>query len=283
MLSGDSAHNSFVTAVSTYLLFLSERGGQRTSKRPDPWTPELDLIWRPFLESEHPLLISLGTPMFTKFQGMFFRDPKMNDWSDAENSDEVRLLKRDFHSDHAVPAYPYTGVGEATGAFLLCRLLQQRKSSMSVKRGNVLTWDDIRENDLIFVGPPKFNRHLVDLPTGDGFVMETGAIRNLRPRSGEQEVYRNSWTADHMELLEDYALIYALPGLHDHGRLLVLASGSSEATWAPPVRDPTRYARQLVSQVREPSGRIPRGYQVVVTFDSNHEYPRSLRHPSDSG
>ncbi|HSB16847.1 MAG TPA: hypothetical protein VLE22_20515 [Bryobacteraceae bacterium] len=26
------------------------------------------------------------------------------------------------------------------------------------------------------------NRHLEDLPAGDGFVMETGTIRNLRPR-----------------------------------------------------------------------------------------------------
>ncbi len=186
----------------------------------------------------------------------------------------MRLLKRDFHSDHAVPAYPYTGVGEATGAFLLCKLLQQRKSGMSVKRGNVLTWDDIRENDLIFVGPPKFNRHLEDLPAGDGFVMETGTIRNLRPRPGEQEVYRNSWTADHMELQEDYALIYALPGLHDHGRLLVLASDSSEATRAASeyVTQP-EYARELVSRVREPSGRMPRGYLVVIHVQFKSQVP----------
>jgi len=31
------------------------------------WTPELELIWRPYLDGSRPVLITIGTPLFTKF------------------------------------------------------------------------------------------------------------------------------------------------------------------------------------------------------------------------
>ncbi|MCP5109250.1 MAG: hypothetical protein GY953_00280 [bacterium] len=43
------------------------------------WTPELESIWRPYIESERPTLVALGAPLFTKFSGGFFRSPRINE------------------------------------------------------------------------------------------------------------------------------------------------------------------------------------------------------------
>ena len=54
----------------------------------DSWSPELEALWGPFLESKRSMLICLGTPLFVRFPGFgFFRDPKANDW---QESSEVR-------------------------------------------------------------------------------------------------------------------------------------------------------------------------------------------------
>ena len=57
------------------------------------WNAELELLWQPYLEGSRPTLIVFGAPLFTKFSGGFFRDPKLNRWEDAEPSGRVRLLQ----------------------------------------------------------------------------------------------------------------------------------------------------------------------------------------------
>ncbi|MCI0420574.1 MAG: hypothetical protein L0312_15340, partial [Acidobacteria bacterium] len=89
---------------------------------PGPWTPELQAIWKPYLESSRPVLLALGTPLFTKFSGAFFRSPSINDWEEAQKSEQLPFLQRSFRSSYALPWYSFTGVGEATGAFLLSKL-----------------------------------------------------------------------------------------------------------------------------------------------------------------
>jgi hypothetical protein len=104
------------------------------------WSSELETIWRPFLDGKRPVVISLGTPLFTKFTGGgFFRDPKVNDWEQAQKSARVRELRQTLKSSYASPAYNYTGVGEATGAFLLGRLLFTRRPDLILKRSVTLS------------------------------------------------------------------------------------------------------------------------------------------------
>jgi hypothetical protein len=178
---------------------------------PGPWTPELQAIWKPYLESSRPVLLALGTPLFTKFSGAFFRSPRINDWEEAQKSEQLPLLQKSFRSSYALPWYSFTGVGEATGAFLLSKLLHMRKPNMVLKRSSALSWDDIQYHNVIFVGSPKFNPHLKDFPSKRDFVIEGGAIRNLRPQPGEQGEYRDVWKTK-VELVEDYALIGRSPG-----------------------------------------------------------------------
>ncbi len=229
------------------------------------WTPELELIWQPFLESDRPVLISMGTPLFTKFSGAFFRSPKINELETAVGSEQIEGLRRHLGSSYALPWYGFTGVGEATGAFLLSRLLHGRKPDLYLQRSSALKWDDIRRSDVIFLGSPKFNVQLKNLPIEWEFVIEGGSIINLRPRPGEQQMYGDRWGVTKDILLEDYALVSRLPGLHGHGEIMVLASSASEGTWAAVeyVTQPG-YARDLVQRLRQPDGTVPKAFQVLV-------------------
>jgi len=238
------------------------------------WTPELETIWQPFLTGNHPPLIVLGTPMFTRLAGGFFRDPTINEWLEAQQSDQIKLLQKDMNSTYAVPSYSYTGVGEAMGAFILARLLFSQGYRPVIKRSNAVTWDDLRTNSVIFLGAPKFNRQVKDIPSEQGFVIDRGAIRNPNMRPGEPDAFRGTWSNDQENLLEDYALIHRLPGLHDHGEIMVLGSASTEATWAA-VEYVTRpgYARDLVQKLKTAAGPMPRTFQVVIRVEFKQQVP----------
>jgi len=219
------------------------------------------------------LLISLGTPLFTKFSDGFFRSPKINEWDLAEQSEHVEQIQKILQSSYAVPWHNFTGIAEATGAFLLCKLFQARKPNLLLKRSNALSWEDIRHNNVIFLGSPKFNRHLKDFPAQGDFVIEGGIIRNPQPRPGESNEYRDLWKTKG-ELLQDYALIHRLPGLHGNGEIMVLAASSTEGTWAA-VEYVTEaaHARELVSKLQLPSGKLPDSYQVVIRARFKEEVP----------
>jgi len=161
-----------LAALSPLLFLLPWRSAAKQPEAPSiagqPWTPELDLIWSPFLKSNRSLLISLGTPLFTKFSSGFYRNPKINEEAQANRSEEIGRLQERLGSPYAVPSYAYTGAGEAIGAFLLARLFQGRAPSFTLERSSTITWDDIRHQNVIFVGPPKFNLQLAEIPAEGG-------------------------------------------------------------------------------------------------------------------
>jgi len=238
------------------------------------WTPELELLWQPYLQSSRPVLIVLGAPLFTKFSKGFFRDPRVNQWEEAERSERVRIVKEVLGSSYASPWHNFTGVGEASGAFLLCRLLFPRTAGLSLKKSSALSWEDMSAHNVIFLGSPKFIPQLKDLPFDLDFVIEGGSLRNLRPRPGEPEMFHDVWTPSHGALLEDHALVTRLPGLHGHGDITVLAATSTEGTWAATeyVTRP-QHAKDLVSRLRLASGKMPDCYQVVIRTKVREQVP----------
>jgi len=156
-------------------------------------------------------------------------------------------------------------VGEAGGTFLLTRLLASKGLNLVFKRSTAFTWEDLSNHNAIFLGSPKFNPRLKEIPYEQDFVIEGGSLHSLRPQPGEPTEFPELWTPDHAAILEDYALVRRLPGLHGRGVITVLAASSTEGTWAATeyVTNPT-YARELVGRVAAPNGRLPDAYQIVV-------------------
>jgi hypothetical protein len=255
--------------------WVPESRAARTAVPAAPFrTPELELLWRPFLEGGRPVLLVLGTPLFAKFSGGFFRSPRLNDWEAAASSETVRGVQKLLGSDYAVPWHNFTGIGEATGAFLLAQLLAERRVPVMLKRSSAVAWEDLEHHNVIFLGSPKFNRQLLDLAASGDFVIEGGVIRNRNPRPGEATEYRDVWP-NKAEIAEDYALIHHLPGLHGRGHILILGSSSTQGTWAAAqyVTEPA-HVKELVARLRlSVSGRLPPAYQVVIRARFKQDVP----------
>jgi hypothetical protein len=248
-------------AVSTFL-FISER--RKTVA--DPWNADLEALWAPFLESHRSVLLCLGAPLFVRIPNYgFFRDPRSNDWDEVPNSDRMAALRKALGNIEVTPSYPFTGTGEATAGVLLARLLSSRKPDLLLTRSNLLSWQQISDQDVIFVGPPKFNRQLQAAALEQDIVVEADGIRNLKPKAGEPAYLEDRIVAGKISEGTTHALISRVPGLAGVGEFLILAGNASPDTLAAAewLTQPVR-AKELVRRLRQPSGEIPRYFQVVI-------------------
>jgi hypothetical protein len=237
----------------------------RTPQPPVPghWTPEMEALWKPFLSSPRPIMVAIGTPVFAKIGNSFFRDPAVNAW-DTDQSTTIRDVAGALGGDPPSPVFTYTGVGEATGAFDLERLLLPRGRDLTLQTSNLLTWEDIARNNMIFLGSPKYNQQTLDLPIRQDFEISHGRVQALRPQPGEPPFFTEKW-ADRAHLEEGHALISRLPGLHNTGEILILAGSSTECTRAA-VEYVTRleYVTAFVRFLQGQPGGIPPWFQAVV-------------------
>ncbi len=252
---------------------------QSTVNTTEAWQPALEEFWGSFLASKNPTLICLGTPLFIRIPTLgFVRQPDtMRDWEGAVNSGVVRALEQRFPGEHAEPWYAFTGIGESGGTFLLGKLLATRVQDLQLATSTALTWNEIGANNLIFVGPPKFNAQLKALPMDLDLAMEeykSEGIRNLRPRPGEPTFFGNGSMDNATQTGETYALISRLPGLHGRGEVLILAGA-----WMPGSLAACQYvtieahAKELLSKIRLPSGKLPAYYQVLIKCKFAHWTP----------
>lgn len=122
----------------------------------------------------------------------------------------------------------YTGVGEVLGIHELDRVFASLHHGLRVKRGRLLSLDDAKNNDLIFVGSPSENLSLREIPTTQDFVFQRLAsgprkgdlsVANEHPKPGEGQYY----VASEIPLTEDYAVIGLMPGLNPARWVMLLA------------------------------------------------------------
>lgn len=250
-------------AAGWYIVRL--RPGLAPAPLSDQWTPEMDALWKPLLSSARPIMVVIGTPLFSKVGGSFFRDPGLNTWDAAAQADSVRGVEKALGAPAATPAFPYTGVGEAMGAFAVQKLLLPRGRELTLQTSNLLTWEDISRNNVIFLGPPKYNLQTLDLPVQQDFEISHSRVQNLHPQPGEPHSFEEKFVPGQATLEEGHALISRLPGLHRTGEMLMMAGSSTESTRAA-VEFMTlpEYVTPFVRWMRQQPGGIPQWFQVVI-------------------
>ncbi len=230
------------------------------------WSPELEALWKPYLDSNRPLLVSLGTPLFVRFPEFgFFRDPKANDWSDLEKSERFRGVHKALGEKEILPSYNFTGAGEASAAFLIARLLATRKRDLQLTRSSILSWQQIADQDVVFLGPPKFNLQLQEAAMMQDLVVEAGGIRNRKPAAGEPEFLDDRLLPGKTSEGETHALITRTSGPSGLGEFLMIAGNASADTFAAAEwMTQSRRAGELVAHLRQPNGQMPRHFQAVI-------------------
>jgi hypothetical protein len=134
----------------------------------------------------------------------------------------------------------YTGVGEVMGVHLLDQMFNGFGRSIWVKRSALLSLEDVKDMNLIFLGAPVENTTLENLATLHSFQFQeisSGvregqvAILNKEPRAGEQPVYMIS-SVPNKPLADDYAVIAMLPGMTPSHRIFVAAGTTTIGTQA---------------------------------------------------
>jgi hypothetical protein len=181
-------------------------------------------------------------PALKTFWGPFTTgpDPPMVVYSNAEFVGRPETGLRYFNAaqDAGKPILDhYTGVGEVMAVHDLDRVFASLKHQIHIKRGRLLTWDDAKTGDLIFIGSPSENLSLRDFPGTQDFVFNRKPsaprkgdlmISNLHPAASEQDVY----LASDGPITEDYAVVALSSGLNASRRVLILAGITTFGTQA---------------------------------------------------
>jgi hypothetical protein len=144
--------------------------------------------------------------------------------------------KRDSRSlilDH------YTGVGEVLAVHELDSVFAQLGRPILVKRGSLLSLDDAKNNNLIFLGSPAENLPLRDIPNTQEFVfrqLTSGprkgdlAILNMHPQAGEPNAFLAS--PSNLPLTEEYSVIARVREGNPAQSVMILAGTTTIGTQA---------------------------------------------------
>ncbi len=233
-------------------------------------TREMQALWKPFLDSDAPLLISFETRLFffAPGTGLVIRDYRTNQPVDAAKSKPILNFQQRMGAPELQERSDYADVGAVHAAFLLGRLLER---DVGLKHAGALGWQDLWNSNIVFLGKPNLNPSIRYSLEGKDFTeTEYGTgIRNLHPLPGEPELYR---LPDTHGTGEKYGLITVLPGPQPGRRLMILSSSAAELAWAlaEAVTSPAR-VHDIMSHVMLPSGEFPPAFQVIIaaTFESN--------------
>jgi hypothetical protein len=131
----------------------------------------------------------------------------------------------------------YTGVGEVLAIHALDEAFGTLGRKIRVKRGSLFTLDDVKNNNLIFVGSPSENLSLLDIPGTQEFVFQRVAsgprqgdlsIVSKHPKPGEASVYLAS--PSDVPMTEDYSVVGLVPGLGSGHYVLILAGTTTFGT-----------------------------------------------------
>jgi hypothetical protein len=205
-------------ATVAWLLARSPRAAERPV---EPVPPAFATFWKAFANGpEEPWVIfSNGAFVGRPETGMRYFDPA------RDSRDEIL--------EH------YTGVGEVLAIHALDRTFGQLHQQIRVKRGSLLSLDDVKNNDMIFVGSPAENLTLREIPSTHDFIfhnLESGArkgdlaIVNVHPQAGEAQFWIG--TQSHANLVEDYSIVALVHGLNPAKSVLILAGTTTMGTQA---------------------------------------------------
>lgn len=209
----------------------------------------LETFWRPFFHADAPLVIfSNATFLGTAQNGLRY--------ATAEDRKNPAMANELIDT--------YTGIGEASAIYDLTKLFDAHQANFVLKRSQLVTWDEAKLRDLIFIGSQAENPALQALPSISDFSVLTNGITtgivNHHPKPGEPRVY----TRPEHPLTSDYAIIALLPGLQS-GKHIVVMSGMTTLGTQAAVEYLCRPddVRALLRLVSTPRGEI-RPFEAVL-------------------
>src|SRR5712671_5447550 len=205
--------------VTSAVLWSGRSRSQEAVK--EPVAAVYQIFWSRFVSSPQP-------PWVIFSNANFVGRPQTN----------MRYFNASTDTREAILAH-YTGVGEVLAIHELDRVFGILNRELRVKRGALFSLDDVRNNDLIFIGSPAENLTLLEIPGTQEFIFQRvnsgprkGDVQvvNVHPAAGESQVFLASPTSQSVS--EDYAIVGLKPGLDPAHSMLILAGTTTMGTQA---------------------------------------------------
>lgn len=199
----------FAVAAASFLL------GKRMAA---PIAPDraVEHLWHPFLIGAEPLVIYSNASFIGDSRtGMRYAEP---DGTGSTGSGPL--------------IDTYTGIGELSAVREITRLFDSTSARFVLKRSRLVTWDEAKLHNLIFIGSIAENASLQVLPHADDFVLtaepgQAGFI-NRHPKAGEPSRYMRPERPP----ARDYAVIALRPGADNDLRTFVFSGLTTLGTEA---------------------------------------------------
>jgi hypothetical protein len=177
----------------------------RTWKKTAVAKTPLEVFWAPFLSGDPPVVI----------------------YSNARFLGDSKTGLR-YASPGADPSEPvvehYTGIGELASVYELTRLFDAYHANFILKRSLLVTWDEAKQRNLVFIGSSAENPSLNALPSLADFTLvatpQSSGFVNVHPHPGEPRLFSRP---EH-PLTMDYAVIALMPGVQA-GKHTLMFSG----------------------------------------------------------
>ena len=172
-------------------------------------------LWAPFLAGDPPLVIYSNA--------LFVGDAKSG----------MRYAASDGSDEHSAEFIDhYTGIGELISVQELTKVFDRQHAEFLLKRSALVTWDEARSRNLIFIGSAAENGSLKLLPSMQDFTLtatsDAAGIINHHPLPREPPVYLRP---EH-PLTKDYAVVALLPGVQPDNKMFVFSGLTTLGTQA---------------------------------------------------
>ncbi len=217
-------------------------------KAPTAKSP-IERFWAPFLTGDPPVVIYSNA----RFSG--------------DSKTGLRYIPSGDSPKEVVDHY--TGIGELASVYELTRLFDSHQATFVLKRSLLVTWDEAKLRNLVFIGSPAENPSLNAVPSMTDFTLTTGegysGFANRHPLPGEPAVYSRP---EH-PLTMDYAVIALMPGVQSGKRTLIFSGLTTLGTQAA-VEYVCRKENvaELMKVIASPSGEIkPFEALLAVTLE----------------
>ena len=249
--------------------------GFRVSDSAPGMTADLKEIWAPLISSNRRVVVCIATPLFVDVPGFgSLRDFSVNDWDNVTGSKGLASVERALDAGMSAPSWDYTEVGTATGAFLLAQFLAPLRANVLIKPANLLSWPQIADDNVVFLGPPAGIHQFAGIPMDSQIALEPTGVRNLHPRGGEPGFLADTPSSNDEESGLSHAVITRIPATNGHGAILILSGNqiASVIAGVQALTDPA-LAHMLVSRLKGSSGTMPPYFQVALRVKSMDDVP----------
>jgi hypothetical protein len=279
----------------------------RRSREPSKTLPSaLALLWQPLLSSSSPPLIVFPNPAFLigKEKNLYRYNPP-------------GILSMPLGTRVPIQAYPeihpgrkeaggafyyydaYTGSGELVAAVRIAQFLDAHGKPFSIKRSRVVSFEDIKNQNVIFLGGGEEDQILSKLPLSQDIVFAPlppspsyrlgPLVRDLHPAPGQPETYELGIDPSTGAIQIDYGLVSFLPNVSPDHYVLVLAGLDTLGTEAAAAYVTSAQTMTLLEQMRTatrgPKSRFLQALLQVqvrdgVPLDSKCLLVRDLNNPA---